>query len=82
MSSKSQAHKVKKQLTALLDRADQTCRRIITLLARLEASTGEGLGVCFLSDGTCEQLTEGTCPSIPNSWSGACDRHRRWSGRR
>jgi hypothetical protein len=69
MSSRSQAQKVKKELTALLARADQTCRRIITLLARLEASTGEELGACFLSDGSCEQLTAGTCEAVGGiSW--------------
>jgi hypothetical protein len=69
MSSKSQAQKVKRELTALLDRADQTCQRLIALLARLDASTGEELGACFFSDGSCEQLTEGTCQAVGGiSW--------------
>jgi hypothetical protein len=69
MSSKSQSQKVKKELTALLDRADQTCQRVIAILARMEAIAGDELGACFFSNGSCEQLTEGTCLAVGGiSW--------------
>jgi hypothetical protein len=61
MSSESQAHKVRRELTALLDHADTTCQRLIALLARMEAITGDEMGACFFSDGTCAQLSEGSC---------------------
>jgi hypothetical protein len=64
MSSRSQAQKAKKELTALLDRADQTTQRFIALLARMEAITGDEMGACFFSDGTCAQLTEGSCQAV------------------
>jgi hypothetical protein len=69
MSSNSQAHKVKKEFTALLDRADRSAQRLIALLARMEAITRGEIGACFFSDGSCEQLTEGTCQAAGGiSW--------------
>jgi hypothetical protein len=69
MSSKSHAQKVKTELIALLDRADQTCQRVIAILARMEAIAGHELGACFFSNGSCEQLTEETCMALGGiSW--------------
>jgi hypothetical protein len=69
MSSKSHAQKVKEELTALLDRAAQTCQRVIAIVARMEAIAGDELGACFFSNGSCERLTERTCQAVGGiSW--------------
>src|SRR5437016_3964938 len=38
-------------------------------MARIEAIAGGEMGACFFSDGSCEQMTEGTCEAVGGiSW--------------